>query len=294
MGREVIGLAIARHIVAISNFWRAQMRLTQHWQAAFATLDLAFAIRQPTQTVNSDSQQAAYGPTAWDWPLPGAWPAFTYGLVPDQVVDFCGGKRGVSKWQDVSKSCATWAVQELKCQQACQQTNVYSGFGTCMQTCAGLPQKDWCMEAPRNQKYCELVLGRWEQCEVNKNWEKESEWVVAIDKCVFTCDASLEMYKVVGELPGWRSGKCPPGYWACGAQDSPAADGPPPPCEKLPDGPGAPAECKFPVATGERPCFYEDPACGEGCERTPPPGAGPAPAPGLAPAPAAPVAFLGA
>jgi len=214
--------------------------LQRWWQAALAINGVA-------------AYGVAYGPTPKDWPVPGAWPSVFYGLIPIAVADFCGGIVGKASWNDVSEPCATWAVRNVKCQQACRQTSRLSGFGACMKACAGAPSPSWCSlpgaATQSVKKHCLLFTRRWATCKiVTTAWASEEDWFREVDRCVFDCETALETEEDLGQALGWRRRKCLGRWFALTSPDG---------CREV-----EAKQCMPPVGDGALACHLDSLTCG--------------------------------
>jgi len=200
----------------------------------------------------------AWPPRPIDWPIYGHWPAFYYDKAPDAVVDFCGGTRANTTWSQLSEPCGLWVVKMLKCQQGCRPFHWMSGFGTCMNDCAGRPDPSWCelpdvgMADESIKEYCRVFMKRWETCNISTHlWQAADEWHVALDNCVYSCDDTLEVQRNLGQRLSWRPAKCTPKWFACDAGSE---------CAEVDR-----SHCKYPLGIGNFSCFFDDMTCENKC-----------------------------
>lgn len=216
------------------------------------------------QYAYGDRSEAAYGPKPEDWNLgTNHYPSYIFDLVPMPVVDLCGGELGLTKWNDVSESCAKWVVKMLRCEQVCNYQYHFEGFGTCMHDCAGEPKKEWCEEAKGNEKiykHCNMFVGRWDTCGISKEmWKTTSDFTDAIDGCVYNCRTAMETEMFMGQTVQWRQHKCANTWFACGHGDHPIRRSQDPFSCGIID----PLLCEGPVGQGVEPCYYDSPWCGD-------------------------------
>jgi len=196
-------------------------------------------------------------------------------LAPTEVTDVCGGWAGVTKLNEVSQTCASWTVNQLRCMQVCHNTNRLQGFGQCMTDCTGgtlgstipedLPTEELCGQGQEGigkntSDYCIDTVEKMRgcNCTLPETTGKPENFIECLDVCVFQCKKVLQLQLDLGFPIGWKPRKCPRDAFACTANLT---------CTKLPQcGPWdtemcIEAECKPPVGRGKVHCYFDDPKC---------------------------------
>jgi len=204
-------------------------------------------------------------------------------LAPTEVTDVCGGWAGVTKLNEVSQTCASWTVNQLRCMQVCHNTNRLQGFGQCMTDCTGgtlgstipedMPTEELCGQGQEGigkntSDYCIDTVEKMRgcNCTLPETTGKPENFIECLDVCVFQCKKVLQLQLDLGFPIGWKPRKCPRDAFACTANLT---------CTKLPQcGPWdtemcIEAECKPPVGRGKVDCFFDDPVCARENETVP-------------------------
>lgn len=237
------------------------------WLLVAAALRLARQrprlLRRPRASAAQLNSSRAAQPTAGDWPLgPHHWPAHYTEFAPYNVVDFCGGSPGHTKWGDVGAQCAQYAVTAATCTQVCLGSNSLGGFGDCMAKCgAGPPDcAVLCDEVPANgahepnaQAFCHEFCGRTASCGCYEpaNIPTGFDFHTCMDTCVYPCATSLEAELFLGFKFPWRATKCNHVFYACGGDDGLQ-------CVVI-----NPVLCEGPVGVGIETCYGDDPWCSD-------------------------------
>jgi len=209
-----------------------------------------------------------YPPAA---PVYAWWAPFSGDLAPTEVVDMCGGTPGVTKWIEITESCANWSVTMLKCMMACNFYNRFLGYGGCMDRCGH--KKLVAAECPMFcgvgvvskivSDHCDHHCKKWDECQCsNKDHQSADDWMACIHTCVYDCNSSQQLELNLGFDVSWRDRKCLKKMYACGGNESRSCmhiehcafgiwskD-----CVEM--------TCKPPIGNGHTTCWKDDPFCG--------------------------------
>lgn len=254
-GRFTEKLRSIQNSSSANGLWNPDPALVQ-WAASLPDVKLSKK-HAPEMLIHKALSNGTFVPQKSDWQWgEHHWPAYFYTLAPTAIVDLCGGITGITKWGELSPSCGAWVVNNLKCMQGCNTAHRFSGFGACMQKCAGIPNPAWCSEAPGNEKifkHCTAFMNRWDICKVSKNaWPDSDSWFGAINNCVYNCETALETEMSMGQSLDWRGKKCNLKYYSCGTFADPFM------CHTT-----EPLLCGYPLGQGSDVCWVDDPWCGD-------------------------------